>query len=92
MSAREEKVLVEWYKSTIFCAFLVAGTAFTCLGIFGALNGLGAGGGVSPDISNAANAIVFGMLAVGSLFVGAIVNRITPKWALLVKNHLLTGN
>jgi hypothetical protein len=24
------------------------------------------------------------MLAVGSLFVGAIANRITPKWALLV--------
>jgi len=55
MSAREEKVPVEWHKSTIFCAFLVAGTAFTCPGIFGALNGLGAGGGASPDVSNAAN-------------------------------------
>jgi hypothetical protein len=85
MSAGEEKVPVAWYKSTIFCAFLVAGTAFTCPGIFGALNGLGAGGGASPDISNAANAILLGILTVGSLFVGAIVNRITPKWALLVK-------
>ncbi|KAF8854897.1 hypothetical protein BDZ45DRAFT_543583, partial [Acephala macrosclerotiorum] len=66
----EEKVPVQWYRSTIFCAFLVAATAFTCPGIFGALNGLGAGGGASPDISNSANEIVFGKLAIGSLFVG----------------------
>jgi hypothetical protein len=79
-----EKVHVRWNRSTIFCAFLVASTAFTCPGIFGALNGLGAGGGASPDVSNAANAIVFGCLAVGSLFVGGIANRITPKYALLV--------
>jgi len=85
MSVREEKVSMAWYKSTIFCAFLVARTAFTCPGIFGALNGLGAGGGASPNISNAANAMVFGILTVGSPFVGAIVNRITPKGALLVK-------
>ncbi len=84
MSHHEEKVGVKWNHSTIYCAFLVAATAFTCPGIFGALNGLGAGGGASPDISNAANAIVFGCLAVGSLFVGAIANRITPKYALMV--------
>jgi hypothetical protein len=78
-----EKVHVRWTRSTIFCAFLVAATAFTCPGIFGALNGLGAGGGASPDISNAANAIVFGCLAVGSLFVGGVANCITPKYALL---------
>jgi hypothetical protein len=87
MSDQGEIVSVRWNRSTILCAFLVAATAFTCPGIFGALNGLGAGGGASPDISNAANAIVFGCLAVGSLFVGAIVNRITPKYALLVSLH-----
>jgi hypothetical protein len=84
MSYTGEKDQVRWYRSTIFCAFLVAATAFTCPGIFGALNGLGAGGGASPDVSNAANAIVFGCLAIGSLFVGGIANRITPKYALLV--------
>jgi hypothetical protein len=84
MSYHEEKIQVRWYRSTLFCALLVAATAFTCPGIFGALNGLGAGGGASPDIANAANAIVFGCLAVGSLFVGGIANRITPKYALLV--------
>ncbi|TVY51376.1 UNC93-like protein [Lachnellula cervina] len=86
MSHNEEtsgKALVRWNRSTIYCAFLVAATAFTCPGIFGALNGLGAGGGASADTSNAANAIVFGCLAVGSLFVGGIANRITPRYALL---------
>ena len=84
MSDLDEKVTVKWYRSTIYSALLVAVTAFTCPGIFGALNGMGAGGGESPDISNAANAIVFGVLAAGSPFVGAVVNRITPKYALMV--------
>ncbi|KAK4543551.1 hypothetical protein LTR36_005446 [Oleoguttula mirabilis] len=84
MSFHEEHVPVTWHRSTIYCAFLVAATAFTCPGMFGALNGLGAGGGASPDISNAANAIVFGCLAVGSLFVAAVANRISPKYTLLI--------
>lgn len=88
MSDTGEKYRVRWYRSTIFSALLVAATAFTCPGIFGALNGMGAGGGASPDVSNAANAIVFGVLAVGSPFVGAVVNRITPKYGLLVSNHV----
>ncbi|RDL35178.1 Uncharacterized protein BP5553_07109 [Venustampulla echinocandica] len=84
MSHHENKTLVRWNRSTLYCGLLVAATAFTCPGIFGALNGLGAGGGASPEIANAANAIVFGCLAVGSLFVGGIANRITPKYALLI--------
>ncbi|KAH6886905.1 major facilitator superfamily domain-containing protein, partial [Thelonectria olida] len=68
----------------IFAAFMVAATSFTCPGMFSSLNGMGAGGGASPDISNAANAIVFGTLAVGSLLVGAICNRISPKWCLFI--------
>ncbi|KAF2805843.1 uncharacterized protein BDZ99DRAFT_510856 [Mytilinidion resinicola] len=80
----DEKFPVQWHKSTIFATFCVAATAFTCPGIFGALNGMGAGGGASPDISNAANAIVFGVLAVFSPIVGAVANRITPKYALLI--------
>lgn len=62
MSGKGEKVPVRWHRSTVYCALLVAATAFTCPGIFGALNGLGAGGGASPDISNAANAIVLVVL------------------------------
>lgn len=63
---------------------MVAATAFTCPGIFGALNGMGAGGGASDSVSDAANAILFGILAVGSLVVGGICNRIGPKWTLVV--------
>jgi hypothetical protein len=87
--ASEEKHQVNCYRSTLWAALLVAVTAFTCPGIFGALNGMGAGGGASPDITNAANAIVFGVLAVGSPFAGSVVNRITPKWALTVRGRRL---
>lgn len=83
-SLKAEDRHITWYRSTIFAAYMVAGTAFFLPGIFGALNGMGAGGGASPAIANAANAIVFGVLAVGSLVVGVIANRITPKWTLLV--------
>ncbi|KAF2712173.1 MFS general substrate transporter [Pleomassaria siparia CBS 279.74] len=84
MGTTEERYPVIWYRSTLWSALLVSMTAFTCPGIFGALNGMGAGGGASPNISNAANAIVFGVIAVGSPFAGSIVNRITPKWALCI--------
>ncbi|KAJ4313544.1 hypothetical protein N0V84_009362 [Fusarium piperis] len=83
MSLDVETHPVTWHRSSIFAAFIVAATAFTLPGVFGALNGMGAGGGAKPEISNAANAIVFGVLAVGSIFVGAICNTITPKWTLV---------
>ncbi|CAK7234054.1 hypothetical protein SCUCBS95973_008804 [Sporothrix curviconia] len=73
-----------WYRSPLFSVIMVACTAFTCPGIFGALNGMGAGGGASAGTSNAANAIVFGMLAVVSPFVGIICNYLTPKWTLFI--------
>ena len=79
-----EKNPVIYYRSTVFSAFMVACTAFTCPGIFGALNGMGAGGSASDTISNAANAIVFGVLAVGSPFVGVVCNIIGPKWTLVI--------
>ncbi|KAK5125720.1 hypothetical protein LTR85_011994 [Meristemomyces frigidus] len=75
---------MRWYQSTLLAALLVSITAFCNPGIFGALNGMGAGGGASPNITNAANAIVFGVIAVASLLVGGIVNRITPKWGLVI--------
>ncbi|KAF4119337.1 Ion channel regulatory protein UNC-93 [Geosmithia morbida] len=83
-AAGREVYPVKWYRGTTLSAFLVAATAFTCPGVFGALNGMGAGGGASPDISNAANAIVFGVIAVGSLFAGVICNRISPRWTLVI--------
>jgi hypothetical protein len=75
-----------WYRSTLYCAFLVAMTAFTCPGIYAALNGLGAGGGVRPNISNAANSIIFGIITITGPFVGSLTNRISPKWVLFVSS------
>lgn len=78
-----------WCRFAIFPALLVAVTAFTCAGMFGTLNGMGAGGGAGPEISNAANATVFGVLAVGSLVIENFINRITPKYAILVGSNPL---
>lgn len=83
MSEHVEKYAVRWYRSTYYCAILVAIVAFMDPGMYNALNGLGAGGGVHPDISNAANAIIYGLTAGGSYFAAAFANRITPKYALL---------
>ncbi|KAF2111136.1 major facilitator superfamily domain-containing protein [Lophiotrema nucula] len=82
--ATEEHHPVTWFRSTLWAALLGSVTALTCPGIFGALNGMGAGGGASPDITNAANAIVFGTLAARSPFTESLINRITPKWALCI--------
>lgn len=80
---------VTWYRGTIFSAWMVACIAFSCTGMFGALNGMGAGGGRSPEVANAANAIVFGLIATCSWFVGGICNKIGPKWTLLVSHFAL---
>jgi len=84
--SQEEKHPVKWSKSTLYAILLVSATAFTGPGMFGALNGLGAGGGAKPEIANAANAIVFGVIAVFSIVSGAIANRISPKYTLLVNS------
>lgn len=41
-------------------------------------------GGTNPTTVNATNAIIFGITAVNSLFIGAIVNLINPRLGLLV--------
>ncbi|TVY84104.1 UNC93-like protein [Lachnellula suecica] len=84
MSDTEGKHKVRWYRSTLYCAFLVSIVGFLGPGMYNALNGLGAGGGVHPDISNAANAIIYGIISSSSYFVAALANRITPKYTLLI--------
>jgi hypothetical protein len=86
MAQQVENHPVLWYRSTYYCSILVAIVAFMDPGMYNALNGLGAGGGVHPDISNAANSIIYGLTAGGSYFAAAFANRITPKYALLASS------
>ncbi|CAG9942430.1 unnamed protein product [Clonostachys rosea f. rosea IK726] len=83
-TTEEGRAPVTWYRSSIFSALIVAITAFTCPGIFGALNGMGAGGGAKPEVSDAANAVVFAVIALGSPIVGAVCGWLTPKWTLVI--------
>ncbi|CDK28008.1 unnamed protein product [Kuraishia capsulata CBS 1993] len=76
--------LPEKLRTPIFAAFCVGMTAFACPGIFGALNGLGAGGGADASTSNIANAITFGTIAVGGFLTGSITNQIGVKQALII--------
>lgn len=84
MAVSEDDQHPRFFRSTLFVIIIVSITAFTCPGLYYALNNLGAGGGTNPTIVNAANAIIFGVIAVSSPFIGAIVNRINPRLGLLV--------
>jgi hypothetical protein len=60
----------KFFFTPLFAVLLVGITAFTCPGMFGALNGLGAGGNLTATTSNIANAVTFGMIALFSFLVG----------------------
>ncbi|RAO66024.1 uncharacterized protein BHQ10_002036 [Talaromyces amestolkiae] len=90
MAVSEDDQHPRFFRSTLFVIIIVSITAFTCPGLYYALNNLGAGGGTNPTIVNAANAIIFGVIAVSSPFIGAIVNRINPRLGLLIGSAFYT--
>ncbi|CZT24255.1 related to DUF895 domain membrane protein [Ramularia collo-cygni] len=73
-----------WYRTTLFNAFVIGGVGFIAPGLWNALNSLGAGGGQSPYLVNAANALVFGLMGILCLFGGPIANTIGLKWTLFL--------
>lgn len=66
----------QWYRSTLFNAFVIGGVGFLAPGLWNAMNDLGAGGALDPYLVNAANALVFGIMGFFCLFGGPIANRI----------------
>ncbi|KAL2218993.1 major facilitator superfamily domain-containing protein [Thermoascus aurantiacus ATCC 26904] len=80
MASKLQRIrLHPWYSVSI-----VAWTAFCHPGMFGALNGLGAGGEETPELSNAVNAVTFGAMTVGGFFTGLICNKIGIRWTLII--------
>src|SRR4051812_37539529 len=53
---------VVFFRSTLFQILVVGICAFTAPGIWSAMNGLGVGGSQSPDLVNAANAILYAFM------------------------------
>ncbi|RPD63304.1 MFS general substrate transporter [Lentinus tigrinus ALCF2SS1-6] len=72
------------YRHPFFSCIIVAWGAFCLPGAFGALNGMGAAGQVDATVSNAANAIVFGVLAVGAFVAGPLVNYLGVKTSFII--------
>lgn len=56
--------LSKFYRSTLFQILIVGLCAFCAPGIWSAMNGLGVGGSQSPDLVNAANALLYAFMTV----------------------------
>jgi hypothetical protein len=75
---------ISFFRSTLFQILVVGICAFCAPGIWTAMNGLGVGGSQSPDLVNAANAILYGFMTV-TCFAGPwLTNLIGFKMTLAV--------
>lgn len=55
---------IPFFRSTLFQILVVGLCAFCAPGIWSAMNGLGVGGSQSPDLVNAANALLYAFMTV----------------------------
>ncbi|KAH7050180.1 DUF895 domain membrane protein [Macrophomina phaseolina] len=73
-----------FFRSTLFQILVVGTCAFTAPGIWSAMNGLGVGGSQSPDLVNAANALLYAFMTV-TCFAGPwLTNAIGFRWTLAI--------
>jgi MFS family permease len=74
----------KFFYSTLFQILVVGLCAFCAPGIWSAMNGLGVGGSQSPDLVNAANALLYAFMTV-TCFAGPwLTNAIGFRWTLTV--------
>lgn len=73
-----------FFRSTLFQILVVGICAFSAPGIWSAMNGLGVGGSASPDLINAANAILYAFMTI-TCFAGPwVTNIIGFRWTLAI--------
>jgi hypothetical protein len=73
-----------FFRSTLFQIFVVGLCAFCAPGIWSAMNGLGVGGSQSPNLINAANALLYAFMTV-TCFAGPwLTNLICFRWTLAI--------
>ncbi|TVY84101.1 UNC93-like protein [Lachnellula suecica] len=73
-----------FFRGTLFQILVVGSCAFTAPGIWSAMNGLGVGGSQSPDLVNAANALLYAFMTV-TCFAGPwLTNIIGFRWTLAI--------
>jgi hypothetical protein len=74
---------VKRYRSTIYNITILGLSNFSALGVWGAMNSLGAGGAASPKLINAANSLTFCLMVVSCFFSSVLVGFIGIKGALV---------
>jgi hypothetical protein len=73
-----------FFRSTLFQILVVGSCAFCAPGIWSAMNGLGVGGSQSPDLVNAANALLYAFMTV-TCFAGPwLTNIIGFRYTLAI--------
>ncbi|CAI7674644.1 unnamed protein product [Penicillium pancosmium] len=81
-TSMEHKDRTPFFRSTLFQILVVGLCAFCAPGIWSAMNGLGVGGSQSPDLVNAANALLYAFMTI-TCFAGPwITNAIGFRWTL----------
>ncbi|KAI1392051.1 MFS general substrate transporter [Hypoxylon trugodes] len=73
---------VSFYRSTLFQILVVGICAFSAPGIWSAMNGLGVGGSQSPDLVNAANALLYAFMTITCFISPWLTNAIGFRWTL----------
>ncbi|CRG86101.1 hypothetical protein PISL3812_03104 [Talaromyces islandicus] len=72
----------QFFRSTLFQLLVVSLCAFSAPGIWSAMNGLGVGGSQSPNLVNAANALLYAFMTVTCFAGPFITNIIGFRWTL----------
>ncbi|KAK1637923.1 hypothetical protein BDP81DRAFT_460522 [Colletotrichum phormii] len=73
-----------FFRSTLFQILVVGLCAFCAPGIWSAMNGLGVGGSQSPDLVNAANALLYAFMTLTCFAGPFLTNLIGFRWTLAV--------
>ncbi|KAI2615009.1 MFS general substrate transporter [Hypoxylon sp. NC1633] len=73
---------IQFFRSMLFQIFVVGICAFSAPGIWSAMNGLGVGGSQSPNLVNAANALLYAFMTFTCLVAPWLTNAIGFRWTL----------
>jgi len=73
-----------FFRSTLFQILVVGICAFSAPGIWSAMNGLGVGGSQSPNLVNAANALLYAFMTVTCFGGPWLTNLIGFRWTLAI--------
>ena len=71
-----------FYRTTLFQILVVSLCAFCAPGVWSAMNGLGVGGSQSPNLVNAANALLYAFMTITCFLGPWLTNLIGFRWTL----------